>query len=116
MPPAADPEPVQIGVQIGVRVRCTDPEILVQRLPGAAAERQGAVAASMVAYLVPLVAIVLGAMVLDEHLRWNLLAGAGLVLVGVAISEGRRSKVAPSLRSAWYSSLRDGPSAQPPDP
>jgi hypothetical protein len=47
MPPAADPEPVQIGVQIGVRVRCTDPEILVQRLPGAAAERQSALAVTL---------------------------------------------------------------------
>jgi drug/metabolite transporter (DMT)-like permease len=38
---------------------------------------EGAVAASMVAYLVPIVAIVLGALVLDEHLTWNLLAGRG---------------------------------------
>jgi drug/metabolite transporter (DMT)-like permease len=54
---------------------------------------EGAVAASTVTYLIPLVAIVLGTVVLDEPLTWNLLVGAAIVLVGVAVSEGRFGKV-----------------------
>lgn len=50
---------------------------------------EGAVAASLVTYLVPPIAVVLGALVLHEPLTWNLLAGATIVLAGVAVAEGR---------------------------
>lgn len=50
---------------------------------------EGAVTASTVMYLLPLVAVALGALVLQEPLTWNVLAGAILVLAGVAVSEGR---------------------------
>jgi drug/metabolite transporter (DMT)-like permease len=50
---------------------------------------EGAVAASTVTYLIPLVAVVLGALVLDEPVTWNLLVGAAIILVGVAVSEDR---------------------------
>ena len=53
---------------------------------------EGAVAASTVTYLIPVVAVVLGALVLNEPLTWHLLAGGVIVLVGVAVSEGRLSK------------------------
>jgi drug/metabolite transporter (DMT)-like permease len=50
---------------------------------------EGAVVASTVTYLIPVVAVVLGALVLGEPVTWNLLAGGTLVLFGVAIIEGR---------------------------
>jgi drug/metabolite transporter (DMT)-like permease len=53
---------------------------------------EGAIAASTVTYLIPLVAVVLGALILNEPLTWHLLAGGLTVLVGVAVSEGRLSK------------------------
>jgi drug/metabolite transporter (DMT)-like permease len=53
---------------------------------------EGAVAASTVTYLIPVVAVVLGAVILNEPLTWNLLVGAAIVLVGVAVAEGRLGK------------------------
>jgi drug/metabolite transporter (DMT)-like permease len=53
---------------------------------------EGAVAASTVTYLVPVVAVVLGAVILNEPLTWHVLAGGVTVLLGVAVSEGRLSK------------------------
>jgi drug/metabolite transporter (DMT)-like permease len=53
---------------------------------------EGAVAASTVTYLIPVVAVVLGALILNEPLTWHLLAGGVVVLVGVAVSEGRLRK------------------------
>jgi len=50
---------------------------------------EGATAASTVTYLLPIVAVVLGLVVLGEPLGWNLAFGALIVLVGVALSEGR---------------------------
>jgi drug/metabolite transporter (DMT)-like permease len=49
----------------------------------------GATAASMVNYLLPVVAIVLGVLVLNEDITGTVLAGIALVLVGVAMT--RRS-------------------------
>jgi drug/metabolite transporter (DMT)-like permease len=50
---------------------------------------EGATAASIVNYLIPVVAVLLGAAVLGEPITWNLFLGATIVLVGVALSEGR---------------------------
>jgi drug/metabolite transporter (DMT)-like permease len=50
---------------------------------------EGATAASTVTYLLPIVAVLLGLAVLAEPVGWNLAAGAVIVLVGVALSEGR---------------------------
>jgi drug/metabolite transporter (DMT)-like permease len=52
---------------------------------------EGAVGASTVTYLIPVVAVILGALILDERVTWNIVAGALIVLAGVAISEGRLS-------------------------
>lgn len=49
----------------------------------------GATSASMVTYIVPVVAVVLGALILGEPLLWNLFAGAAVIIFGVALAEGR---------------------------
>lgn len=56
-------------------------------------ETEGASTASLVIYLLPVVAVTLGVAVLDEPLTWSLVVGAGLVLAGVALS--RRPAQAP---------------------
>lgn len=48
----------------------------------------GASAASSVTYLIPIFAVLIGVLVLDEHLAWYQPAGALIVLVGVAVSQG----------------------------
>jgi drug/metabolite transporter (DMT)-like permease len=50
---------------------------------------EGPTAASTATYLIPLVAVILGAFVLGEPVTWNLALGAITILAGVAISEGR---------------------------
>lgn len=49
----------------------------------------GATSASMVTYLIPIVAVILGVIVLDEPLTWNLFVGAAVVILGVMLAEGR---------------------------
>jgi drug/metabolite transporter (DMT)-like permease len=51
--------------------------------------RWGATRTSLVAYLLPVVGIVLGYLVLDEAVDATLLAGTGLVIAGVALVNGR---------------------------
>jgi drug/metabolite transporter (DMT)-like permease len=53
---------------------------------------EGATAASTVTYLLPIVAVLLGLAVLAEPVGWNLAVGALIVLLGVALSEGRLSQ------------------------
>lgn len=56
----------------------------------------GASAASLVTYLVPLVAVVVGMLVLGERLTWYQPVGALIVLAGVTVSQGlpgRRRRV-----------------------
>ncbi len=55
-------------------------------------EDEGATAASTVTYLIPIVAVILGIVVLSEPATWNLLAGAAVILLSVALSEGRLTK------------------------
>jgi drug/metabolite transporter (DMT)-like permease len=61
----------------------------------------GASTASMVTYLVPLVATVVGVLVLGEGLAWYQPAGAAIVLAGVAVSQGLRPtrRPAPTWRA-----------------
>ena len=56
----------------------------------------GATTASTVTYLTPIVAVALGVAVLDEAVHWNVFVGAVVVIVGVAVAEGRARP--PSLR------------------
>lgn len=51
--------------------------------------RVGATRASLAAYLVPLVAVLLGALVLDERLAWSTLAGMVLILIGAVLVNRR---------------------------
>jgi drug/metabolite transporter (DMT)-like permease len=50
---------------------------------------EGATSASTVTYLLPVVAVVLGMVVLGEPIAWTLFAGTALILLGIAVSEGR---------------------------
>ena len=49
----------------------------------------GATSASTVTYAIPVVAVVLGIIVLGEPVTWNLFVGAAIVVGGVALAEGR---------------------------
>ncbi|HZU74354.1 MAG TPA: DMT family transporter [Acidimicrobiales bacterium] len=51
----------------------------------------GAAASSMVTYVSPVVAVVLGAAVLGESLGWELFVGGAVVLAGVAMAQTGRS-------------------------
>jgi drug/metabolite transporter (DMT)-like permease len=53
----------------------------------------GAVTAATVTYLVPLVATVAGVLLLGESLAWNQPAGALVILLGVAVSQGRLAEL-----------------------
>ncbi len=50
---------------------------------------RGSAAASTVTYLIPVFSTVLGVLVLGETLHWNQPVGAVVLLLGIAISEGR---------------------------
>lgn len=59
----------------------------------------GASTASMVTYVIPLVATVVGIVVLSERLEWYQPVGGLIVLIGVAVSQGlfsRHRRVSPS--------------------
>ena len=58
---------------------------------------EGATIASTVTYLLPVVAIVLGVLVLDESITVMMLGGVALILVGVALTR-RRARAASSDR------------------
>ena len=49
----------------------------------------GATTASMVTYLIPIVAVALGVAVQGDPLTWNLFVGAAVVIAGAAMAEGR---------------------------
>lgn len=55
----------------------------------------GATSTSMVTYLIPVVAVTLGVVVLGEPVGWNLFVGAAVVILGVALAEGRLDRVSP---------------------
>ncbi len=45
----------------------------------------GAARSTMVTYIVPAVGLILGTIILDEPLYWQLLVGAGLIFLGIAV-------------------------------
>lgn len=49
----------------------------------------GATTASMVTYLIPIVAVALGVAVQGDPLTWNVFVGAVIVILGAAVAEGR---------------------------
>lgn len=50
---------------------------------------RGATTTALINYPIPVVAVVLGVLVLDEPLTWNQPVGAAMVLAAVALAEGR---------------------------
>ena len=56
----------------------------------------GATKASLVTYLIPVVAVVVGIVVLDEPFEWRLLVGGALTVTGIAAVNSRR----PAVRTA----------------
>jgi len=48
----------------------------------------GAVRASVVTYMMPPIGVLLGWLVLDERIGWNLVFGLGFVIGGVALVQG----------------------------
>jgi drug/metabolite transporter (DMT)-like permease len=70
---------------------------------------EGATVASTVTYLLPVVAIVLGAVVLGETVGALTLSGAALVLVGVALTRGR----AKEDHGSFADKRRSGPDGRP---
>ncbi|MDO3687340.1 DMT family transporter [Micromonospora sp. C28ISP2-4] len=67
----------------------------------------GASTASTVTYLIPVFAVLVGAVVLGERMNWHQPVGAFVVLVGVAVAQGlfgrrraRSEAVAPAVRAA----------------
>jgi drug/metabolite transporter (DMT)-like permease len=61
---------------------------------------ESATTASTVTYLLPIVAVILGAAVLGETITSNLFAGTTIVLVGVALSERLRTLTPPPAQPA----------------
>lgn len=73
----------------------------------------GATSASMVTFIIPLVAVTLGVVLLDEPLHWNLFVGGLVVVAGVAVAEGRlRRGPVPSAELALAATV-DIPAARP---
>lgn len=58
-----------------------------------AVDREGATTASTVIYLLPIVAVALGATVLDEPIMAGMIAGTIVVLIGVALARRTRPDV-----------------------
>jgi len=63
----------------------------------------GASVSALVTYLVPVVAVLLGIVVLGESLTWNLPVGAAIVLLGVAVAQGlfRRKRPVITIQPSW---------------
>jgi drug/metabolite transporter (DMT)-like permease len=84
MPPRLDAEPVFSVVALGALGTG-----LAYVLNYAVVSRAGATVASTVTYLIPLFATAFGVLLLDEALAWNEPVGALVVLIGVALAQGR---------------------------
>lgn len=62
-------------------------------------EKVGATTASMVTYVIPVVAVVLGVVVRGEPLTVNVAIGTVVVIAGVGIAEGRWARTVPAVSS-----------------
>ncbi len=51
-------------------------------------QQVGALRASVVTYLIPPVGVILGWLVLDEQVGWNMVGGLALILAGVSLTQG----------------------------
>jgi drug/metabolite transporter (DMT)-like permease len=73
---------------------------------------EGSTAASTTTHLLPIVAVVLGAIVLDEAVTWPMIAGMILVLAGVGLAQRRAATTGRSDAE----SKRFATSTTPPEP
>jgi drug/metabolite transporter (DMT)-like permease len=60
----------------------------------------GATKASLVTYVIPVVAVIVGIVVLGEQFEWRLLVGGGLTVAGIAAVNRRRPVPAPAPEAA----------------
>lgn len=73
---------------------------------------EGATPAAVVNYIVPLFAVLFGVGLLGEALHWNMLAGGAVVILGLAVADGRIRK----LLGKWRSGKGQPAPADPPVP
>jgi drug/metabolite transporter (DMT)-like permease len=59
----------------------------------------------MVTYLVPVFAVLIGALALDERPNWHQPVGALIVLVGVAVTQGLPRRSRPAAATAGVSAV-----------
>jgi drug/metabolite transporter (DMT)-like permease len=71
--------------------------LLAQLLAFSITSRFGATPFSLVGYIVPAVAAITGVLLLDEQITGVMLAGMGLIVVGITLINWRRRAVAPRL-------------------
>lgn len=100
-PPYAAPDAVTVAALLALAILSTALAFLIYfRL----IHEAGPTRTLTVTYLIPLFAILWGALLLDESLTWPMLAGGGLVLLGVALANGGR----PVALGAAAASVRSG--------
>ena len=56
----------------------------------------------LVTFLIPLSAILLGAIFLGERLGWNAFVGMGLISIGLIAIDGRLLRRLKSKKAVWY--------------
>jgi drug/metabolite transporter (DMT)-like permease len=74
-------------------------------------EMVSSVRATMVAYIIPVVGVVLGALVLDETVAWNTFVGGAVILAGVALGSGSLNRLLVSRTSRQQPALVGEPEA-----
>lgn len=91
-PPYAAPDAITLAALLALAVLSTAVAFLIYfRL----IHQEGPVRTLTVTYLIPLFAILWGALLLGESVTWSMLAGGALVLLGVALAN--RGRVAAAL-------------------
>lgn len=69
----------------------------------------GATTASMVTYIIPVVAVIVGIVVLDEPFEWRLVVGGGLTVLGVAAVNRKPAVAAAPVPAAAHPAPRPAP-------
>ncbi len=102
-PPYAAPDGLTVAALLGLAVLSTALAFLIYfRL----IHEAGPTRTLTVTYLIPLFAILWGALLLDESVTWPMLAGGGLVLLGVALANAGRPAMASAAVPAARSDSR----------
>ena len=99
---AADPVSLRLQVVVSVTVLGAVGTGLAYLLYYRLIRDEGATTSSMVTYVIPVVSVALGIIALGEPVTWNLFIGGAVVILGVALAEGRFGR----LRNRSRSSVR----------